>query len=330
MLSATGRMSASMAVSHGAGAADLSLVGSLDRMVEAARQAASPSSLWLSGIVYQGFSLGWTFGITVALPLVEQAMPDSSPFKELEVWGRKASFNGLIHAESIRSLPGGWVIVVLLMPVFFRLVSGLAMIAPSRSWRAACRDARAPSLRQAWRNGHGLWRSTCGLWIQVVLMMFAASLLFIGPTRLVFDLLELNSEGAMAVLATGVCIALVVFYGFVLTVLFQISLHSLVQNRRGVGSALLHAWRIAKNDPLATVRATLLDAILYTVIWVGLVLYVMVLGVVGSGLPKFVSALLLLPAVMVEAWTGCARCYFWARSYQALGGISTRDNAPGG
>ncbi|MFT5153935.1 MAG: hypothetical protein ACI841_003941, partial [Planctomycetota bacterium] len=24
-----------------------------------------------------------------------------------------------------------------------------------------------------------------------------------------------------------------------------------------------------------------------------------------------------------------ARCYYWARSYEALGGLSTRENAPG-
>ncbi|MFT5155218.1 MAG: hypothetical protein ACI841_005229, partial [Planctomycetota bacterium] len=303
MAPAATRMTISMTLPQAERPAKLSLARFLDRMVEAARQAAVPSSLWLAGIIYQGFSLGWTFGITIALPMLEEAMPDGSPFSKLELWGRTVSFTPLIRTDSIMDLRGGGWIALLLIPIFFRLVSGLAMIAPASRWETARGTGRAPSLRQAWRGGSGFARSACGLWIQIVLMMFAAALLFIGPTRLLFDYLKLDGNGAPAVLATGVCIALVIFYGFVLTVLFQIALHSLVQNRRGVGSALLHAWRIAKNDPMATVRATMVDAFLFAGVAVGLGLYLFLLGLVAPIIPPPVRGLLILPAILVEAWT---------------------------
>ena len=302
---------------------------SVDRMVEAARQAAVPGSLWLAGILYQGFSLGWTFGITVALPLIQEALPQSSSFRRLDMWGKSVHISPMIRfGEVTEWRHGGWALLILL-PFFLRIVAGLAGLAPEGSWLAARGHRRAPSLRQAWKSGRGLALSTCGLWIQIMLMMFAAALLFIGPTRLFFDLLELDGNGALGVLAAGVCIALVVFYGFVLTVLFQIALHSLVQNRRGVGSALLHAWRIAKNDPSSTIRATLVDAFLFAVVAVGLLLYVTLLSLVTPTLPKPLNMLLILPALMVESWTGCCRCYYWGRSYRALGGMSTRVDAPG-
>ena len=107
-------------------------------------------------------------------------------------------------------------------------------------------------------------------------------------------------------------------YSFLLSILFQIALHSLVQNRRGVGSSLLHAWRIAKNDPMATARATLVDAVLcLTIIAIHLVgslsLRIEILGI----------PLIVVFVLIVDSFAGCTRCAYWARAYQALGGIST-------
>ena len=126
-------------------------------------------------------------------------------------------------------------------------------------------------------------------------------------------------------LFTGASIALILVYSFLLSVLFQIALHSLVQNRRGVGSALLHAWRIAKNDPLATTRAIMIDSVLYLTVLSFHVLYFMVfqLNTDDMGWP------IRLPAIAVEAFAGCTRCAYWARAYRALGGLSTAsEEAP--
>jgi hypothetical protein len=116
-----------------------------------------------------------------------------------------------------------------------------------------------------------------------------------------------------------------VIYGFLLSVLFQLSLHSLVRNRRGVGSALLHAWRIARNDPFATTRAVLVDAVLYVTV-------LAVHGVVwlAWSLSGELVLLLLVPlSLCIEAIVGGTRCAYWSSAYEGLGGISTVDDQPG-
>ena len=109
-----------------------------------------------------------------------------------------------------------------------------------------------------------------------------------------------------------------------LSVLFQLALHSLAQNRRGAASALQHAWRIARNDPAATARATAVDAVLYFTI---LSLVVGLKAVQHAlSLPEI---LLSIPYLVLVGFGGCARCAFWARAYQSLGGIRTWVAAEG-
>ena len=135
------------------------------------------------------------------------------------------------------------------------------------------------------------------------------------------DLMGLGPDNPVTVLIAGAVGVAIYVYGFVLSVLFQIALHSLVQNRRGVGSALLHAWRIAKNDPMATVRATVVDAIVFLVAWTTIFVYLELLGTLP--LPRIAGLVTVIPAFALEGLIGCARCAYWARAYEALGGIST-------
>jgi hypothetical protein len=46
----------------------LSLAGAVDALARAARQGGRPGTIWIVGLFYQGLSLGWTFGFTVARP----------------------------------------------------------------------------------------------------------------------------------------------------------------------------------------------------------------------------------------------------------------------
>lgn len=289
-----------------------------DALAQSARQGAVPSGLWVAGFFYQTLSLGWTFGLTVlsvAVPGTRWEGLLSNLRLPLDI---KRSFEPLVLYRDV-PLP----IFILLCLVSFRVVAGLARLSPREVWLDARGHRRAPKLRQAWRAGKGLTRATMGLWIQLLLMMFFAALIFVGPARLLIDVLNVDGNSIVSVLVSGIAVGLILFYGFLLSIVFQIALHSLVQNRRGVASALLHAWRIAKNDPMATARATIVDAVLYFTVAIGLLAAISLLRL---DLP-LLGTPILAAMLLLEALAGCTRCAYWARAYRALGGISTLEAA---
>ena len=195
---------------------------------------------------------------------------------------------------------------------------GLAHLSPGDSWQAAARDEKPPALRSAWAAGQGNTLSAVGLWMLFLVMMLAATLLFAGPAMLLVQVTQADEVAALATILQVLTIGFLLVYGFLLSILFQLGVHSLAQNRRGAGSALQHSWRIARNDPLATARATLVDGVLYfTILALGLgLLYVQSL----LGLPRILVGLATLALI---GFGGCARCAFWARAYQNLGGLTT-------
>jgi len=105
-------------------------------------------------------------------------------------------------------------------------------------------------------------------------------------------------------------------YALLLSVLYQLGLQSLAQNRRGVASAVRHAWRIARHDPWATFRAVVVDFLLYvTTTMIAIVLFATVIGApFGLGMLGF---------------AGTTRACYWARTYRVLGGLSAEDRIPG-
>lgn len=303
------------------------LTQAVDAMGGAARQAGRPGAIWLAGLTYQFLNLGWAFGATVALPVLQSALPD------LDWLGLHRSGNGFVRVQSRLDLlsfvrdadPWLLLLVVPALLALFRLVAGLARLSSPRRWVAARGGLRPPGLAQAWTEGDRLTRPTLGLWLQIVVMMFVATLLFVGPAQLLVRVVHLERWNPFTSLLAGTVVALMLVYSFTLSILFQIALHSLVRNRRGVGSALLHAWRIAKNDPMATARATTVDAVLYLT-----VLAVHVGSFAASAaLAVFAPAAFVLD-VGVEAFAGCVRCAYWARAYEALGGLATVSDEPTG
>jgi len=283
-------------------------------MRNSARQASIPSSLWITGFTYQGLNLGWAFGVLVAWRLMDSSMPGI--FDEDTV-----AFMMRRNLDPLSMAWNQWWPFLLLTPLFFRLVAGLALLSPAVRWEEIRGHRRAPRLGAAMRLGRGLSWSAIALWAQFLVMMFGAALIFVGPAQVFTDAVGLTADNPITVLIAGSVGVAIYFYGVVLSVLFQIALHSLVQNQRGVGSALLHAWRIAKNDPMATVRATIIDATVFVVAWTTIFVYMMVLGALP--LPWSISVLAALPAFALEGVIGCTRCAYWARAYEALGGIST-------
>ena len=107
----------------------------------------------------------------------------------------------------------------------------------------------------------------------------------------------------------------------VLMVVNQLALHSLAHNRRGVASALTHAWRLVRTSPLGALRATLVDLVLFVSVVV--VDAVFVRNFAGD------SPLSLALELALFGFAGVTRAGYWARTYRALGGLSSSDNVPG-
>jgi hypothetical protein len=117
---------------------------------------------------------------------------------------------------------------------------------------------------------------------------------------------------------------LLLVYAAVLMVLNQLALHSLAHNRRGVSSALTHAWRLVRASPTSAFRATLVDfALAVGVAALSWMLLHVAGSVPGTGWLEALGVLLLL------GFAGVARAGFWGRAYRALGGMSAGDHVPG-
>lgn len=281
---------------------------------QAGRRAGRPGGFWLAGIAYHFLSFGWAFGVVLAMPMVDQFAPDMP-------WRRLAELTG--GSLLSRVALGGWLGWIMILPLalaMFRVAGGLARVAPLERWQTAAQESRRahPRLRRILREGRGTTRAAGLLWLQVLLMMALATAALVLPAWAVLSNMGFSGWSPLSAVVTGLAVALASLYGFLLGILFQLALHSMVRNRRGVGSALLHAWRLVRNDPAAAARAATMDAVLQFVATIGLV----AAGLVGQFIPQLVPASFLAQA-MIYACTGCVRCLYWSRVYEELGGLST-------
>jgi hypothetical protein len=287
-----------------------SLSRAVDALADSARQAGRPGLIWLVGFLYPSL----TFGIVRApIPLTED-----EGFRAMLLGGSPLA--GRLLAATCM----GVCIGLFFFPVF-RLVAGLARVSPPEAWRDACAGRRTPRLRALWKSGSGMTLSTLGLWLQLMVMVAGALLLILLPAELVTRLVAAHGtpetlRWIVAALVVGPIVTFFACYALAVAVLCQLALHSLAHNRRGVGSALLHGWRIMRHDPWATARAVLVDLVLTMSVmallwvlswivhaeWIGVVLFVLLTG-----------------------FAGVARSGYWARAYRALGGLSPDDGVPG-
>ncbi|MFN0007972.1 MAG: hypothetical protein ACKVXR_08700 [Planctomycetota bacterium] len=304
-----------------------SLPRAIDALAESARQAGHPGLVWIAGFFYPtltlGLDLGWDGPLThSAGALLGKAWNDGQT--PGAVW------------KLLQFLPIGALTVffaapcvgVFFMP-FFRLIAGLARVGPARAWEAARAGRSAPQLRMVWAAGEGLMLPTFGLWLQLALMIGCA--LFLGslPAAALAATIGDPAESPKSAVLMGALIVpiLVVLmaYALALSVLNQLALHSLAHNRRGVYSALLHGWRIMRNDPWATARAVLVDLVLFLTILMAWRLFTGFSDWLrGAG-----EVLATIAKVLLVSFAGVARAGYWARAYRALGGLSPDDGVPG-
>lgn len=304
-----------------------SLPRAIDALAESARQAGHPGLVWIAGFFYPtltlGLDLGWDGPMTYSF---------SSTVGDL--W-KDESTAGAVW-KGLQYLPIGALFVFFVAPClgvaflpFFRLTAGLARLGPARAWEAASADRSTPALKTVWRAGEGLMLPTFGLWVQLALMFGGALLIGSLPASALANAIEdpVGNPKTAVLLGAMIVPILVVLMGYALalSVLNQLALHSLAHNRRGVYSALLHGWRIMRNDPWATARAVMVDLVLFLTIMMAWNMFTEFSGLLGhAGL-----VLATIAKVLLTSFAGVARAGYWARAYRALGGLSPDDGVPG-
>ena len=279
-----------------------SLPRAIDALGDAARQAGAPGMIWMAGYFYPTVSL--LVGHVGEASLVRFRTPATSSERGIRV---------ISFGDPWIDVP---VVLVPLIPIVMRLVIGLARISAPQRWAEVKGDRRSPRLVDAWRAGRGWTRASLGLWLQLVVMWIGGAVVLVVPPH--FFLLGVGSTAWSIphLVFMGPFVGLLVCYTVVLAVLYQLALQSLVQNRRGVSSALSHAWRIARHDTWGTARAVIVDFILSVTLFVVNV----ALGSTGVGAPL---------ALVLSGFAGTTRACYWARTYRVLGGLSADDGVPG-
>jgi hypothetical protein len=311
----------------------LTLARAVDALADAARRAGRPSILWLVGIAYPGLNLNFEL-VQGVLALAEQFSGIELPwaagmggFVRLFAPGLPAL---VVHEESADEL-GAVLGLLPLVLLLCRPIVGLAkvsdplyaessvtLVAAGSSGVQAAREVR---LKRIWAEGKGLALMAFGLWGMLLLLLFGAMLVLIGP---VVAFLKLFGLARFSPLSAGLILpvlVLVLAYAAVLMVLNQLALHSLAHNHRGVASALTHAWRLVRASPLGALRATLVDFVLFLSVLVasGIFAHTLFRGTV-------LETIIFLA---LSGFAGVTRAGYWARTYRALGGLSSADKVPG-
>ena len=208
----------------------------------------------------------------------------------------------------------------------FRLNAGLAYVSAAHIWKRARGEGRTASVVAVWRAGRGLVHSVLGIWMALLTLFLVAGLLLAGP--LVLGLELFSDRELLRVLFGSLLVpvgAVLLMYLVLLGVLSQLALQSLARNRRGMASALIHAWRLVTSDPWASVRATLADLTLSLSLAIFTLGSISLLQTGGLSQAGLAAAILLL----VSGIGGVARASYWAEAYVGLGGLGPEDGVPG-
>jgi hypothetical protein len=326
------------------------LRSALQTMLACIQRVSRPKWFLISGLAYQSVVLGGTFGVIVFAPVMDRALPGigAAVLDKMALALKAAPLVDSLFDEMVQMGSGLGVLLVpfalVMFLVMFRLAAGLGHLSSQDHWDRARGKRHMPTLRAAWRAGRGFALAGLGMWLLFPLMMFIATVLFVGPIHLFVGSTDLSGLRFMGTLAAGGLIALLMAYSFMLSILFQLSLQSLVRNQRGVGSAIQHAWRLVKAGPRRVMRATAIDMALHVMT---VILHLALLfalpgsstSLAGLNTPaanamtlEEPSSWITLPIFLVTAVLygvmGCARSGFWTRAYFTLGGISTVEGGP--
>lgn len=311
----------------------------------AARVVATPSIIWVAGAFYPGLNLN------VDLVRAMAAIGEATTGIDLPGTNNTGALVSLFAPTYLARLLGGissWnllILVVVSLPLLLfiaRFIVGLAKISDPAIWHSEGRKLphvvesglissadlmkpKPPRLMAAWRAGRGLGFKALGLWGMLLGMVMAAALVLIGPVLLIMqNFIDMENLSGLVQGFLVPPLALLFAYAVVLLVINQLALHSMAHNRRGVSSALTHAWRLVRASPRSALRATGVDCVLAAFV-LGLALALNHLLLLLNA-PEWAGVLTLFP---LYAFAGVTRAGYWARVYRALGGMSSADHVPG-
>lgn len=294
-----------------------SLRRAVDALSRSARAAGRPGWIWLAGIGYPTIGMGLVTGWAGSLLAWDEALEPAGS-SDVAAMG--------LFGEVGEALTGSLLFIPVLL-VVLRLRVGLARIAPPDIWGRLSETFGHPRLRQAWRAGRGLTRSALGMSLMLTIMMSGVLMLIVTP--LVYFLAQVQRSlgdaaaliGWLGILVPGA--AVLVTYAVLLSVLHQLALQSLAHNRRGVSSALVHAWRLAKHDPWSTARTVCVDLTIDLSVALLTLTCALLFGLIG------LESVALLVSLALYGFMGVTRAGYWARAYRAMGGLSPDDQVPG-
>ena len=305
----------------------------IDNLIDAARQVAMPGWVWVAGFLYPSIEvsleIGNLYGSVTELggaAIEFDSEGDHNGWTSLEGLWRE-----LIQTEEIE-FAAAWILgvplifLVLILPLLLflgRLHAGLAACTSPESWQRSGDPNKVPGLRSVWAKGHGMSWSSFGVSVLLGVMRIIAILLVGAPVLFFQEVLTGGSFEDKSALFAVIYIPLagiLILYFLVLGALHQLALHSLVENRRGMTSALRHAWRLLRvNTPIS---------VSYLLVELSCVL-VFSLTVLALGLSTAFFCVLVpfgaLITLALQGFSGVLRAAFWARAYRNMGGATSKD-----
>lgn len=270
-------------------------------LADAIRGAAIPS---LAGMAYELSGLAWVLGGAAALTSLAALAGD--PELVSDAVGSGVPIPGPLVATGLflAALP--------LLLVCSRVGGGAARlsIAPD--------PERPTTLLRSWAEGKSVQTSAAAIWIQIFGMMACGTFVLLGPIVALTALVGPETLGPFGVVLSGLALVLTLAYAAELGALHQLALASLVRHDRGVGSAVLHGWRLMRARPehmrrLAAAEFALRALILIAASFAGYL----------AGGPWGLAQLALLASLV-----GSVRCRAWSLIYPRLGGLSVSSGPP--
>ena len=259
------------------------------------KRAPFPS---FSGLCYEVMGLAWVFGAAMGL-VVLSLLFDESNFVRRAV-GPLFTVPSPVACAKIAALT----LPAILLCV--RVAAGLAAITEEGTVQGEGTNAL-----KAWIRGRRTYLAGLGIWLQIFGMMLTATLVLLTPIVYADRMASNETLGVFGVILSGLAASFILVYGAALGALQELSMASLVRHRRGVGSAILHGWRLMRARPRSSQRMAAAE-------FFSRIAVVAVAIVVGNlvGWPWGLAQLVLFGALV-----GGLRCHAWGLAYPKIGGL---------
>lgn len=269
---------------------------------EAVRRAPFPS---LSGLAFEIMGLAWVFGALTGFALIASLIAGDPTVS--------GAVGRILPVPTLQQIGTVLAVAAPIILLCVRIASGYADIASDGVGQGS-----GANIIRAWKLGRRTQVSALGIWVQVFGMMLMATLVLLGPLVVLRQVVGSEALGPIGVVLSGLALAFALVYGTALGALQELAMASLVRHERGVGSAILHAWRLIRNRRATSGRMALVEMTSRLAI-------VLVAGTLARYVgPAWGCAQLVLFGALV----GGLRCHAWSLAYPRVGGLAATSRSP--